>query len=101
MKWTKILYLIFLSLVFVLPLSDNQLSANQIELKNIFPEKMEDQGWEAEEEPFIAIDEDTLSMVINGAAPRYFELGTQKAGFANYEKNQVFLMLEIYEADSK
>ncbi len=95
MKWTKILYVIFLSSLFVLPLS-----ANQIELKNIFPEKMEDQGWKAEEEPFVVIDEDTLSMVINGAAPRYFELGTQKAGFANYEKKQVFLMLEIYETDS-
>ena len=96
MKWTKIICVILLSFLIVLPLS-----ANQIELKNIFPEKMEGQGWIAEEEPFIAIDEDTLSMVINGAAPRYFELGTKKAAFANYEKEQVFLMLEIYETDSK
>ena len=61
---------------------------------------MEDQGWKAEDEPFIVIDEDSLSMIINGAAPRYFELGTKKAAFVNYEKKQVYLMLEIYETDS-
>ena len=95
MKMKKILYITILSFLIVLPLS-----ADQFQLKNIFPEKMENQGWKAEEEPFVTIDEESLSMVINGAAPRYFELGTKKAGFANYEKDNVYLMLEIYETDS-
>ena len=96
MKCKKIIYVILLSFLIVYPLS-----ADQFELKNIFPEKMEDQGWKAEEEPFVAIDENALSMIINGAAPQYFELGTKKAGFANYEKGDVYLMLEIYETVSK
>ncbi len=95
MKLQKVLYAVILSFLMVLPLS-----ADQFELKNIFPEKMEAEGWKAEEKPFIAINEKALSMVINGAAPQYYELGTKKAGFANYEKNQVYLMLEIYETDS-
>ena len=95
MKWHKILSVIILGFIIVLPLS-----ANQFQLKNILPEKMENQGWIAEDEPIIAIDEDSLSMIINGAAPRYFELGARKAAFANYEKDQVYLMLEIYETDS-
>jgi len=96
MKCKKIIYVILLSFLIVYPLS-----ADQFELKNIFPEKMEDQGWKAEEEPFVAIDENALSMIINGAAPQYFELGTKKAGFANYEKGDIYLVLEIYETVSK
>ena len=42
-----------------------------------------------------AVDEATLTMVINGAAPRYVRLGTQKAAFANYTKEKMYLMLEI------
>ena len=55
-------------------------------------------GWIAEEDPFIVSDEASLSMVINGAAPRYMELGCVHAGFANYEKGDTFLMLEVYQA---
>lgn len=95
MKWQKFLSVILLSFILVSPLS-----AIQFNLKSILPEKMEDQGWIAEEEPFIAVDERSLSMMINGAAPRYIKLGTQKAAFVNYEKKQVYLMLEIYETDS-
>ncbi len=95
MKWQKILSITLLSFIIVLPLS-----ANQSQLKSILPEKMEDQGWKAEDVPFIAFDEGSLSMMINGAAPRYIKLGTQKAVFVNYEKKQVYLMLEIYETDS-
>ena len=58
-------------------------------------------GWQAEEAPFIAHDEETLAMVINGAAGRYVELGTQRAAFVNYEKKQVYMMLEIYETVSQ
>ncbi len=94
MKWQKILSIILLSFIIALPLS-----ANQFNMKSILPEKMGDQGWTAED-PIIAFDEGSLSMIINGAAPRYIKLGTQKAVFINYEKKQVYLMLEIYETDS-
>lgn len=96
MKWQNFLTVILLSFIFIAPLS-----ASQFQLKNILPEKMEEQGWIVEEEPFIAFDEVALSMIINGAAPRYIQLGTQKAVFVNYEKKQVYLMVEIYETDSE
>lgn len=54
-------------------------------------------GWVSEEDPFVVSDEAALSMVINGAAPRYMELGTMRAGFANYEKKGAFMMIEVYE----
>lgn len=95
MKWKKILSVILLSFIFISPLS-----ASQFQLKSILPEKMEAQGWIMEEEPFIAMDERSLSMMINGAAPRYIQLGTKKAAFVNYEKKKVYLMIEIYETDS-
>lgn len=94
MKW-QIVLIILLSVIIVLPLS-----ANQSQLNDILPEKMADLGWVAEDAPFIAFDERSLSMMINGAAPRYIKLGAQKAAFVNYEKKQVYLMLEIYETDS-
>jgi len=96
MKWPKIVCFILISFFVVPPLS-----ANQFQLENILPQKMGDQGWNAEDEPFIATNEEILSMVINGAAPRYMELGTRKAAFVNYKKKQVYLMLEIYETDFK
>ena len=95
MNLLKIVFISILVFFAALPLS-----ADEFKLKNFLPEKMEELGFKAEEEPFVAIDEATLSMIINGAAPRFFELGTKKACFANYEKNQVYLMLEIYETDS-
>ena len=96
MKVKTILLVIVMSFLIVMPLS-----ADEVQLKNILPDKMEDQGWKAEEEPFIAIDEESLSMIINGAAFQYYELGTKKAGFVNYEKGDAYLMLEIYETGSK
>ncbi len=76
------------------------LSADQSRLEKVIPVEMEKQGWKAEDEPIIAFDENTLSMVINGAAPRYMELGTRKAAFVYYEKESVYLMPEIFQADS-
>ena len=96
MKFNKILFAIIISLLIAMPLS-----ADDFKLKSILPDTMEARGWKAEEEPFVAIDEESLSMVINGAAPQYYELGTERAGFANYEKGDAFLMLEIYETDTK
>jgi len=77
------------------------LFADPSTLKRAIPKEMESQGWKAEDEPLIASDEATLSMVINGAAPRYMELGTRKAAFVTYEKDGIYLMLEIYETDSE
>ena len=87
MKWLKIACAIFLGFLVVLPLS-----ANQSQLEGILPKEMENQGQKAEDEPFIAISEDSLSMIINGAAPRYMELGVQNAVFVNYEKKLIYLM---------
>ena len=95
MKRLKIVCILTLGFLVALPLS-----AKQSQLERILPRGMENQGWKAEDEPFMAIDEDSLSLIINGAAPRYMELGTRKAVFVNYEKKQVYLMLEIYETDS-
>jgi len=95
MKWLTIVSVLTLGFFAVPPLS-----ANQSQLERILPKVMENQGWKAEDEPFIAIEEDSLSLIINGAAPRYMELGVRKAAFVNYEKKQVYLMVEIYEADS-
>jgi hypothetical protein len=75
--------------------------ADPSNLNKLIPLQMEKQGWVLEDEPIIAPDEATLSMIINGAAPRYMELGTKQAAFVNYEKKDVFLMLEIYETGSQ
>ena len=40
-------------------------------------------------------------MVINGAAPRFMELGTRKAAFVNYKREGIYFMVEIYETDSE
>ncbi|MCG8642723.1 MAG: hypothetical protein MI862_23555 [Desulfobacterales bacterium] len=74
--------------------------ADSSRLEGILSKGMEQAGWLAEEPPFIANDEDAMFMVINGAAPRYMELGTRRAGFVNYEKGNAFLMLEIYETQT-
>lgn len=58
-------------------------------------------GWIPEEDPFVVSDEASLSMVINGAAPRYMELGLVYAGFANYERDGTFLMLELFQAGTR
>ncbi len=75
--------------------------AGPSKLSNLIPLEMEKQGWVPEDEPFIAMNEEALTMIINGAAPRYMELGTQQAAFVNYEKGPAFLMLEIYETSSE
>ena len=96
MKWINIACMVIFGLAFAQPLF-----AGSTTLKKTVPKELESRGWKAEDEPLIASDEATLSMVINGAAPRYMELGTRRALFVNYEKNGVYLMLEIYEMDSK
>ena len=96
MKWLRIACMIVLGFFCAHPLF-----ADPSTLKRAIPKEMESQGWKVEDEPLIASDEATLSMVINGAAPRYMELGTRKAAFVTYEKDGIYLMLEIYETDSE
>ncbi|MCP4665777.1 MAG: hypothetical protein GY849_05375 [Deltaproteobacteria bacterium] len=95
MKWFELAIVFILGFVVASPLA-----ADQSRLARIIPVEMENQGWKAEEEPFIAGDENALSMIVNGAAPRYMALGTQQALFINYKKENAYLMLEIYETDS-
>ncbi|MCP3876300.1 MAG: hypothetical protein GY699_24555 [Desulfobacteraceae bacterium] len=94
MNFSSTIYAVILSFLWVLPLSANP------PIENIFPHEIQNQGWVLEDEPFIAFNESSLSMMINGAAPRYIKLGTQKSAFLNYEKGPVYLMLEIYQTDS-
>jgi hypothetical protein len=95
MKWFKIVCFTIFSLFIALPLF-----ADQSKLARLFPKEIEAQGWVLEEKPLIASDENSLSMVINGAAPQYIKLGTKSAAFVNYVKKGVYMMLEIYETDS-
>ena len=96
MKWTNIVCMVVLGVFCAQPLL-----ADPSSLKRAIPKELESQGWKVEDEPLIVSDEATLSMIINGAAPRYMELGTRKAAFVTYEKDGIFLMLEIYETDSE
>ena len=96
MKWTKMVCIVVSLFFWAQPLL-----ADLSTLGRLIPKEMESRGWRAEDEPVIASDETTLSMVINGAAPRYMELGTRKAAFVNYEKDGIYLMVEIYETDSE
>jgi len=95
MQWFKITGIIILGLFIVLPAS-----ADQYSIARLFPREMESKGWVLEEEPLIAFDENSLSMIINGAAPQYIKLGTKRAAFVNYVKKGVYIMLEIYETGS-
>ena len=95
-KWLMIISGIFLGC-----LLSQSLIAGQNRLIQILPENIESDGWLAEDEPIIATNEETLSMIINGAANRYLELGVKKAVFITYEKGDVYLILEIYETDSE
>ena len=94
MKWLKIVCFTIFSFFIALPLF-----ADQSKLVRLFPKEIEAQGWVLEEEPLIAFDENSLSMIINGAAPQYMELGTKRAAFVNYVKKGIYMMLEIYETD--
>ncbi|MCP4021759.1 MAG: hypothetical protein GY729_07945 [Desulfobacteraceae bacterium] len=96
MKYLQMTFVMILVIFLVSPLL-----ADQSPLSKLIPKEMETRGWIMEDEAFVAGDEEMLSMIINGAAPRYMELGTQKALFANYEKASVFLMLELFKTDSK
>ncbi|MEN8211319.1 MAG: DUF6599 family protein [Thermodesulfobacteriota bacterium] len=95
MKWLKIVCFIIFSFFIALPLF-----AGQSKLAQLFPKEIEAQGWVLEEEPLIAYDENSLSMIINGAAPQYIKLGTKRAAFVNYVKKGIYMMLEIYETGS-
>ncbi len=96
MKWLDVILSALLLIVTVQPLP-----GDQSVLERVIPKSPEKTGWQVEEAPFIAFDEETLSMVINGAAGRYITLGTQRAAFVNYEKKRVYMTLEIYETVSK
>ena len=95
MKWFKIICFTIFS--FFIALS---LPADQSKLARLFPKEIEAKGWVLEEKPLITFDENSLSMVINGAAPQYIKLGTKRAAFVNYVKKGVYMMLEIYETGS-
>jgi len=96
MKWLDVILSALLLIVTVQPLP-----CDQSALERVIPKSPVKMGWQVEEAPLIAFDEDTLSMVINGAAGRYVALGTQRAAFVNYEKKRVYMMLEIYETVSR
>lgn len=83
-----------------LPLSASQPDMNIARLEQVIPREMETRGWVLEADPFMAVDVESLSMVINGAAPRYLELGVKQAAFIYYKKETVFLMLEIFQTGS-
>jgi len=105
MRWLDVILAALLFIVTVQPLpcdqSDSGDLGDQGGLETLIPKSPEQMGWQAEEEPIITYDEETLSMVINGAAGRYITLGTQRAAFVNYEQKQVYMMIEIYETVSK
>ncbi len=61
----------------------------------LLPKEIVAQGWEADDELMVAGDEQTLSMIVNGAAPQYMKLGMKQAAFMNYTKGSTYLMLEI------
>jgi hypothetical protein len=96
MKWLDIILAALLLVATVQPLP-----CSTSNLERVIPETPEQMGWQAEGEPIITYDGETLSMIINGAAERYIRLGTQRAAFVNYEKKQVYMMLEIYETVSE
>ncbi len=96
MKWLPIVCVAICCFCFTPPVD-----AGQTPLENVIPQEMALRGWKAEDKPLLVSDEETLSMVINGAAPRYMALGTQRAAFVNYEKDGVYLMVEIFETESK
>lgn len=96
MKWLPIRCMVICCFCLALPVD-----AGQFPLEKVIPQEMELQGWKAEGQPILVSDEETLSMVINGAAPRYMALGTQRAAFVNYEKCGIYLMVEIFEAASE
>jgi hypothetical protein len=95
MKWFKTICFVISGLFIVLPASADKYSINRL-----FPWEIESKGWVLEEEPLITFDENSLSMVINGAAPQYIKLGTRRAAFVNYVRKGIYMMLEIYETGS-
>lgn len=105
MRWLDVILAALLFIVTVQPLPCDQSDLGGLgdpgDLETIVPKSPEQMGWQAEEDLIITYDEETLSMIINGAAGRYITLGTQRAAFINYEKKQVYMMLEIYETVSK
>ena len=70
-------------------------------LPDLVPDDEDIAGWSRDGETAIATDLDSLSGLINGAAPFYIERGAVEVLFQDYMKDDVFLTLEIYRTDTQ
>lgn len=73
--------------------------AADTELLKLIPHNDEIAGWMRDGETAIATDEESLSGLINGAAPFYIDHGAVEVIFQDYVQDDVFLTLEIYRMD--
>ena len=71
------------------------------EMLNIVPQDDDISGWLRDGETAIATDLDSLTGLINGAAPFYLERGAVEVIFQDYAKDDVYLTLEIYRMDQQ
>lgn len=98
---SKILSLL-LSFVLTLGMIFSSLHAAESILLPLLPEDNTVSGWIRDGEPMLATDLDSLTMLINGAAPFYLEHGVVEVLFQDYiNDNDVFLTLEIYRTETE
>lgn len=89
-------FLLIVSLTF-LPLH----AAESLRL-SLLPEDNAISGWIRDGEPMLATDLESLTMLINGAAPFYLEQGVVEVLFQDYiNQDDIFLTLEIYRTQSE
>ncbi|MBD3306225.1 hypothetical protein GF339_07535 [candidate division KSB3 bacterium] len=93
-------YCISCLLVGLLMLNAAPVLAENEKVLSLIPEDDEIAGWLRDGEAAIATDLDSLTGLINGAAPFYIDHGTQIALFQDYIKDDVYLMLEMYQVDT-
>lgn len=80
----------------------NFVQASDDDMLDFLPEDEEIFGWLRDGDPMLATDLDSLTMLINGAAPFYLERGVLEVLFQDYiNQDDVFLTLEIYRTPSK
>ncbi len=73
----------------------------QYSLNSYLPENDEISGWIREGETAVATDLNSLTTLINGAAPRYIELGVQEVIFQDYTlRDELYLTIEVYRTKS-
>ncbi len=82
----------FLFIFFV----NSALAASDSEILKLVPNDDELADWIRDGETALATDEESLSGLINGAAPFYIEHGAAEIIFQDYIKGDVWLTLEIY-----